>query len=143
LGPFELLIRVVVQPRLSIITLGVRDLDRSTAFYRDGLGLELAPQSNELIAYFPLRGLWLAVFPMELLALDTRIPLEEFGRSRIVLAHNVAERMQVDQTLAEAVAAGATITKPAADTDWGGYAGFFADPDDHWWEIAWDPKLPV
>ena len=82
------------------------DLDRSTAFYRDGLGLELAPQSNELIAYFPLRGLWLAVFPMELLSLDTRIPLEEFGRSRIVLAHNVAERMLVDQTLAEAVAAG-------------------------------------
>lgn len=132
-----------MQPRLSIITLGVADLNRSVAFYRDGLGLEMSPQSNELIAYFPLRGLWLAVFPMGLLSLDTRIPLHEFGRSRIVLAHNVADRDLVDQTLAEAVAAGAKITKPAADTDWGGYAGFFTDPDDHWWEVAWDPKLPV
>lgn len=62
-----------MQPRLSIITLGVQDLDRSIRFYRDGLGFELSPQSSELIAYFPLRGLWLAVFPMELLSLDTRI----------------------------------------------------------------------
>ncbi len=132
-----------MQPHLSILTLGVRDLNRSIAFYRDGLGLSLSPRSNELIAYFPLRGLWLAVFPIELLSLDTLIPIHEFGRSPIVLAHNVAERDLVDLTLAEAVAAGGRITKPAADTDWGGYAGFFADPDDHRWEVAWDPKLPV
>jgi catechol 2,3-dioxygenase-like lactoylglutathione lyase family enzyme len=132
-----------MQPRLSILTLGVRDLKRSIAFYRDGLGFEMSPQSNELIAYFPLRGLWLAVFPIELLSLDTRIPIEEFGKSPIVLAHNVPTRALVDETLVEAVAAGGRITKPAADTDWGGYAGFFADPDDHRWEVAWDPKLPV
>lgn len=132
-----------MQPRLSIVTLGVRDLDRSIAFYRDGLGLELSSHSNELIAYFPLRGLWLALFPMELLSLDTRIPLADFGRSSIVLAHNVEERALVDAMLAEAVAAGGRITKSAANTDWGGYAGFFADPDGHLWEVAWDPKLPV
>ena len=72
-----------MQPRLSILTLGVRDLNRSIAFYRDGLGLALSPQSNELIAYLPLRGLWLALFPIESLSLDTRIPLEQFGRSPI------------------------------------------------------------
>jgi catechol 2,3-dioxygenase-like lactoylglutathione lyase family enzyme len=132
-----------MQPRLSILTLGVRDLNRSIAFYRDGLGLSLSPQSNELIAYFPLRGLWLALFPIEILAIDTRIPLEEFGRSPITLAHHVEQRALVDQTLAEAVAAGGRITKAAADTDWGGYAGFFVDPDDHLWEVVWDPKLPV
>jgi uncharacterized protein len=132
-----------MQPRLSILTLGVRDLNRSIAFYRDGLGLALSPQSNELIAYFPLRGLWLALFPIEMLSVDTRIPLQEFGRSPITLAHHVEQRAQVDQTLAEAVAAGGRITKPAADTDWGGYAGFFMDPDDHLWEVVWDPKLPV
>jgi uncharacterized protein len=132
-----------MQPRLSILTLGVRDLNRSIAFYRDGLGLALSPQSNALIAYFPLRGLWLALFPIDQLSIDTRIPLEQFGRSPITLAYNVESRALVDQTLAEAVAAGGRITKPAADTDWGGYAGFFADPDDHLWEVAWDPKLPV
>jgi catechol 2,3-dioxygenase-like lactoylglutathione lyase family enzyme len=132
-----------MQPRLSILTLGVRDLNRSIVFYRDGLGLSLSPQSNELIAYFPLRGLWLALFPIELLSVDTRIPLEEFGRSPVTFAHHVEERALVDRMLAEAVAAGGRITKPAADTDWGGYAGFFADPDDHLWEIVWDPKLPV
>ena len=132
-----------MQPRLSILTLGVRDLDRSVAFYRDGLGLKLAAQSNELIAYFPLRGLWLALFPMELLAIDTRIPLRDFGRAPVVLAHHVEERALVDAMLAQAVAAGGRITKAALDTDWGGYAGFFADPDDHLWEIVWDPKLPI
>ena len=132
-----------MEPRISILTLGVRDFDRSIAFYRDGLGLSLAAQSNELIAYFPLRGLWLALFPMKLLSIDARIPLQDFGRAPVVLAYHVEERVLVDETLAQAVFAGGRITKPAHDTDWGGYAGFFVDPDDHLWEVVWDPKLPI
>ncbi len=132
-----------MQPRLSILTLGVRDLRRSTVFYRDGLGFDLSALSNELIAYFPLRGLWLALFPIELLSIDIRVPIELFGRSPMVLAHHVEKPALVDQTLAAAVAAGGRIAKPAMATDWGGYAGFFADPDEHLWEIAWDPKLPI
>ena len=132
-----------MQPRLTILTLGVRDLRRSVAFYRDGLGLALSPQSNQSIAYLPLRGVWLALLPIDLLAADTRIAVAEFGRSSVVLAHHVERRSLVDETLAAAAAAGGRLAKPATDTDWGGYAGFFADPDEYLWEIVWDPKLPI
>lgn len=110
-----------MQPRVSILTLtlGVRDLHRSIAFYRDGLGFGPSPHSNELIAYFPLRGLWLTLFPIELSAIDIRVPVELFGRSPVMLAHHVEKPALVDHTLAAAVAAGGGITKPAMDADWG------------------------
>ena len=139
-----------VEPRISMITLGVRDLARARQFYQEGLGWPLSSMSQDDVAFFRLRGTALALYPRDLLAADANLPADadtpasapagaRFGG--ITLAHNVPERALVDEVLARATAAGATILKPAADAFWGGYHGYFTDPDGYAWEIAWGPMF--
>lgn len=131
-----------MEPRITIITLGVADLARATAFYRDGLGLPLRPEGVG-IAFFTTAGTWLALYPREALAEDVGTSAEGSGFRGFTLAHNVRSREDVDRTLREAEAAGARIVKPAADAFWGGYSGYFADPDGFLWEVAWGPDWVV
>ena len=130
-----------MEPRISIITLGVTDLPRSVEFYRDGLGLPLVDENTESIAFFQNKGTWLALYPREALAADVGVDTEGSGFSGVTLAHNVRSREEVDALLTTAVAAGAKLVKPAADTFWGGYSGYFSDPDGYLWEIAWNPHF--
>ena len=130
-----------MEPRISIITLGVTDLPRSVEFYRDGLGLPLFDENTESIAFFQNRGTWLALYPREALAADIGIATEGSGFSGVTLAHNVRTREEVDTLLGVAVAAGATLVKSAEETFWGGYSGYFADPEGYLWEIAWNPHF--
>lgn len=129
-----------MDPRVSIIALGVSDLERSVRFYRDGLKLPLRGEPKG-IAFFQTRGTWLELFPRDLLAKDAGVPAEGRGFPGFTLAHNVRTREEVDSVLAEAEAAGATIVKRAQDADWGGYSGYFADPDGFLWEVAWNPQF--
>ena len=128
-----------MEPRISIVTLGVSDLARSVEFYRDGLGLVLYDENTESIAFFQNKGTWLALYPRGALAADVGIPTEGSGFSGVTLAHNLRSKEEVDDLLEVAVSAGATLVKPAQDTFWGGYSGYFSDPDGYLWEIAWNP----
>ena len=110
-------------------------------FYRDGLGLPLLDENTESIAFFKNRGTWLSLYPRESLAADVGIATEGGGFSGVTLAHNVRTREEVDALLDVAVNAGATLVKPAHDTFWGGYSGYFADPEGFLWEIAWNPHF--
>ena len=130
-----------MDPRISLITLGVRDLVPSVRFYRDGLGWPLSSMSTDEVAFFRTGGTVLALFPRDLLADDANLPRGGSGFGGITLAHNVPERDQVDAALARAVAAGATLLKPAQDAFWGGYHGYFADLDGYPWEVAWGPMF--
>ena len=132
-----------MEPRISIITLGVSDLVRSTAFYRDGLGLPLQEGSGEGIAFFDTQGTWLALYPREELADDATVPAEGSGFPGFTLAHNVRSKEEVDTLLKQAEEAGAEIIKPAQDVFWGGYSGYFADPDGYLWEVAWNPHFRI
>jgi uncharacterized protein len=128
-----------MDPRVSIITLGVADLERSFRFYRDGLGFPTTRTPDAGIVFFQTRGVAVALYPYAELAGDVG-PGWDVPRSRftgITLAHNVRERAQVDEVLALAAGAGAEIVKPAGETFWGGYSGYFADPDAYLWEVAW------
>lgn len=128
-----------MEPRISLITLGVADLERSFRFYRDGLGLPTTRRPEDGIVFFQTQGATLALFPYGALADDVG-PGWDAPRARfsgITLAHNVRERAEVDALLGQAAAAGAEIVKPAGDTAWGGYSGYFADPDGYLWEVAW------
>ena len=130
-----------MEPRISIITLGVSDLPRAVAFYRDGLGLPLLDENTESIAFFKNRGTWLSLYPRDALAADAGIDTAGSGFSGVTLAHNVRTREEVDALLDVAVNAGATLVKPAEDVFWGGYSGYFADPEGYLWEIAWNPHF--
>jgi len=136
-----------MRPRISMLTLGVDDLDRAVRFYRDGLGLKtegIVGQEFEhgAVAFFDLQaGLKLAVFPRGDLARDAGIAPSAPSPTEFSLGHNVASTEEVDAVMAEAQAAGATILKPAQKTFWGGYAGYFQDPDGHMWEVAWNPAF--
>ena len=130
-----------MDPRISIITLGVSDLARSVEFYRDGLRLPLREDSGDAIAFFETSGTWLALFPRDALATDATVPAEGSGFPGFTLAHNVRSREEVDELLAHAIAAGAKAVKPAAETNWGGYSGYFSDPDGFLWEVAWNPHF--
>ena len=132
-----------MEPRISIVTLGVTDLPRSVQFYRDGLGLNLRDEDTESIAFFQTSGTWLALYPRDALAADVGISTEGSGFSGVTLAHNVHTRKEVDELLHVTVEAGATLVKPAEDTFWGGYSGYFTDPDGHLWEIAWNPYFRI
>lgn len=132
-----------MEPRISIITLGVSDLARSVIFYRDGLGLPTTFKEGEGIAFFQLSGTWLALYPREALAEDACLPSERSRFGGVTLAHNVRSKAEAEAVIAEALAAGAALLKPAADTFWGGYSGYFADPDGHPWEVAWNPFFPL
>ncbi|AGW93636.1 VOC family protein [Cupriavidus sp. DF5525] len=136
-----------MKPRITLITLGVDDLERAVRFYRDGMGLPTAGIVGEqyehgAVAFFDLQaGLKLAVWPRASLAHDTGLAVSRRATTDFSLAHNVAGKAEVDAVMAQALAAGASVVKPAQDTFWGGYAGYFQDPDGHLWEIAWNPQM--
>jgi catechol 2,3-dioxygenase-like lactoylglutathione lyase family enzyme len=130
-----------MEARISILTLGVSDLSRSVRFYRDGLKFPTEYKEGEGIAFFSLRGIRLALYPSAALAEDACLPPERARFGGFTLAHNVGSKEEVDRVLSLALELGAGLLKPAADTFWGGYSGYFADPDGHPWEVAWNPFL--
>lgn len=136
-----------MKPRVTLITLGVEDLERAVRFYRDGLGFHTEGVvgeefENGAVAFFDLQpGLRLALWPRRSLAADSGLPLGEPNPTDFSVAHNVASRAEVDAVMTQAAAAGARVVKPAQDTLWGGYAGYFQDPDLHLWEVAWNPRM--
>ena len=131
-----------MDPRISIITLGVSDLERSIAFYRDGLGLPRR-EGPDSIAFFETRGTWLSLYPRDELAEDATVPPHGEGFAGFTLAHNVPSKAEVDATLEQAVEAGARLVKPAQEVFWGGYSGYFADPDGFLWEVAYNPHFTI
>ncbi|HZQ34698.1 MAG TPA: VOC family protein [Dehalococcoidia bacterium] len=131
-----------MEPRISIVTLGVADLQRSIRFYERGLGWTRSAAGSDRIAFFPMHGAVLALYPRHLLAEDANL-VNGAGFGGITLAHNVGSKAAVDAILTEAVAAGATLIKLPRAAEWGGYSGYFADPDGHPWEIAWNPHFPL
>lgn len=129
-----------MRPHITLITLGVKDLDRSIEFYEKGLGLP-KKESPEGIAFFETTGTMLALYPRDKLAEDITVPSDGSGFQGFTLAHNVESPELVDATLREAVAAGAKLVKPGQKVFWGGYSGYFSDPDGFYWEIAWNPYM--
>ncbi|HET9204629.1 MAG TPA: VOC family protein [Burkholderiaceae bacterium] len=134
-----------MKPRVTLITLGVDDLERSVAFYRDGLGFATqgivgAEIEHGAVAFFNLEaGLKLALWPRKSLAADSGVPLQPASATEFSLAHNVASQQEVDVVMGQAARAGARVVKPAHATFYGGYAGYFQDPDGHLWEVAFNP----
>lgn len=135
-----------MKPRITVITIGVDDLERALRFYRDGLGLETEGVIGEqfeygAVVFFDLEaGLKLAIWPRRNIAWDSGLARGEPSPTELTIGHNVSSKAEVDAVMAQAQAAGATIVKPAHDTFWGGYAGYFQDPDQHLWEIVWNPQ---
>lgn len=136
-----------MKPRISVITIGVDDLECAVRFYRDGLGLKTEGIIGKefeygAVAFFDLQaGLKLAVWPRKSIAHDSGLPLTERSATEFTLGHNVSSRAEVDAVIQQAQDAGAIVVKPAKDTFWGGYAGYFQDPDRHLWEVVWNPHL--
>ena len=134
-----------MEPRVSLVTLGVSDLERSVAFYRDGLGWPKSNTGGDEVAFVKTGGVVIALFPRSSFAADAGVDVDDVehgGFSRLSLAHNVAEEGQVDAVLAEAAEAGATMVKEAQEIFFGRH-GFFADPDGYLWEVAWNPSFPM
>ena len=127
-----------MKPRISMITLGVADLDTSVKFYKEGLGFPRMESSPE-VAFFTLNGSWLGLYARASLAEDAAVSSEGSGFSGFTLSHNVASEPEADQVIKQAVSAGATLVKPAQKVAWGGYSGYFRDPDGYLWEIAHNP----
>jgi catechol 2,3-dioxygenase-like lactoylglutathione lyase family enzyme len=136
-----------MKPRITMLTLGVDHLERSVEFYRDGLGFPTEgiigkEFDHGAVAFFDLQaGLKLAVFPRGNLALDAGIAKTDRSPTELSIGHNVRSTEEVDAVMKQATAAGADIVKPAQKTFWGGYAGYFQDPDGHMWEVAWNPAF--
>jgi catechol 2,3-dioxygenase-like lactoylglutathione lyase family enzyme len=130
-----------MEPRLSFVTLGVRDLERAIRFYEEDLELPRLPPSPG-VAFFELGKTWLSLFPREELAKDAGVPEEGSGFPGFSLAHNVRSEAEVDRLLDHVAANGGRIVKPASRAFWGGYTGYFADPDGFLWEVAWNPGFP-
>jgi len=129
-----------MKPKISIVTLGVADLQKSLRFYRDGLGFPTHDYKEDAeIIFFKLEGTWLAVYPNDKLAEDVGIAHEGSGFTGITLAHNVSTREEVDAVVRLATDAGATLMKKPQEVFWGGYSGYIADPDGYLWEIAHNP----
>jgi uncharacterized protein len=136
-----------MKPRIAVITIGVDNLEKSVAFYRDGLSLPTqgiigAEFEHGAVAFFELQaGVKLAIWPRTSIAYDTGMPPGPPSATEFTLGHNVASKEEVDTVMVQAQKAGACIVKPAQETFWGGYAGYFQDPDGHLWEIVWNPQL--
>ncbi len=134
-----------MKPYISVITLGVDDLERALAFYRDGLGLPTQGIVGEefehgAVAFFDLQaGLKLALWKRRDISHEAKVPLAEPSSTEMTIGHNVGSKQEVDRIMDQAGKAGATITDPAHDTFWGGYSGHFLDPDGHLWEVVWNP----
>ena len=138
-----------MKPRISVLTLGVTDLERSLAFYRDGLGLPTKgivgrEFEHGAVAFFDLSGgVKLAIWAQDDLAHDSGLAKTPIGSTAMSIGHNVSRREEVNEVMEQARRAGADIVKPAQDTFYGGYAGYFRDPDGHLWEVVWNPaNLP-
>ena len=138
-----------MKPRITVVTIGVEDLERSLRFYRDGLGLPTdgivgTEFEYGAVVFIDLQaGLRLALWPRASISHDTGIPMAAPSPTDLTLGHNVASRDEVDAVMAQARQAGARIVKEAQNTFWGGYAGYFEDPDQHLWEVVWNPALEV
>lgn len=134
-----------MEQRLSLITLGVRDLQRARSFYEQGLGWKPAEMGGEGIAFYSLGSIALALFPREELAKDANLAdagdPDRFGG--VAVAYNVRSREEVDAVLAQATGVGATLLKTGQDAFWGGYSGYFADPDGHPWEVCFNPYVEL
>jgi catechol 2,3-dioxygenase-like lactoylglutathione lyase family enzyme len=128
-----------MRQKLSLITLGVRDLERAVVFYRDGLGWKPSSASGGDVVFFPMGGIVLSLYPRDKLAEDALVDPGGEGFSGITLAYNTKSKAEVDEVLKTVEALGARIVKTAGDVFWGGYSGYFADPDGHLWEVAWNP----
>lgn len=138
-----------MKPRISLVTLLVDDLQRSLAFYRDGMGLATegivgTEFEYGAVVFFDLQGgSKLALWPRSSLARDSGIPVGAPSATEFMLGHNVSSKAEVDAVMEQAQKAGAVIVKPARDAFWGGYSGYFQDPDGHLWEVAWAPQWPI
>ncbi len=131
-----------MEQRISIVTLGVAELIRSREFY-ERLGWRRSMGETEGIVFFQAGGMALAFYPREELAKDANVAPDGHGFAGITLAYNARSRGEVDSVLEEAKAAGANILKPAQEAFWGGYSGYFSDPDGFLWEVAWNPFFPI
>ncbi len=138
-----------MKPRISLITICVDDLEKSLRFYRDGLGLPSegivgTEFEHGAVAFFDLESnLKLAIWPRKSLSKDSGLPVDKPSATEFSIGHNVASKAEVDAVMERAEVAGAVIVKPPQATFWGGYAGYFQDPDGHLWEVVWNPQLPV
>ena len=138
-----------MKPRITVITIGVSDLQKSLEFYRDGLGFPTQGiMGGEFeygaVVFFDLaNGLKLALWPRSSIAHDATLQLQPPSATEFTLGHNVSRKEDVDGVMEQAKRAGARIIKPAGNTFWGGYAGYFQDPDDHLWEIVWNPEFDI
>jgi len=130
-----------MRPKMNIVTLGVRDFQASLKFYKDGLGWNISSASHENIAFFPLGGIVLALYPRQALADDAKVSSEGTGFSAITLAYNAKSIEEVDDVLKQVEKLGAKIVKKAEKVFWGGYSGYFADLDGHLWEVAYNPHF--
>jgi len=131
-----------MEQRVSVVTLGVADLRRSAEFY-ESLGWRRSMANSEGVVFFQARGMALALFPRIELARDANVADDGQGFGGMSLAYNARSREEVDLVLAEAEAAGATLRKPAKEASWGGYSGYFSDPEGFLWEVAWNPFFPI
>ena len=131
-----------MKPRISMITLGVRDLSASVKFYEQGLGFPRLDSPPE-VAFFSLNGTWLGLYGREALANDANVSADGQGFESFALAHNVHSEEEVDEVMNQAIVAGATLVKQAQKVFWGGYSGYFKDPDGHLWEVAHNPHFWV
>ena len=136
-----------MNPHITVVTLGVDNLERSVAFYRDGLGFSTqgiigTEFENGAVAFFDLQdGLKLALWPRSSIAADTGLPMHPLSATEFTIGHNVGSPAEVDAVMAQAAGAGASILKPAQATFYGGYAGYFQDPDGHAWEVVFNPAI--
>jgi uncharacterized glyoxalase superfamily protein PhnB len=136
-----------MKPRITVLTLGVDDLERALTFYRDGLGLQTpgivgTEFEHGAVAFFDLQpGFKLALWVRASIAYDANIAMTAPSATECTLGHNVRSRVEVDEVMRQAQRAGAAIIKPAAETFWGGYSGYFQDPDGHLWEVVWNPQM--
>ena len=120
-----------MQPRISMVTLGVKDLEKSIEFYQQGLGLPLREPQSDNVAFFNLNGTWLGLYPWDKLAEDVTVSPQGTGFRGVALAHNVKSKEEVDNVISQAIKAGATLVKGAQDVFWGGYSGYFSDINGH------------
>lgn len=138
-----------MKPRITVITIGVDDLEKSLRFYRDGLGLSTEGIIGKEFEYGAVvfidlqAGLRLALWPRKSIAHDSGLALGKGSPMEFTLGHNVSSKAEVDAVMKQAASAGAVIVKPAADTFWGGYAGYFQDPDGHLWDVVWNPQWTI
>jgi len=138
-----------MKPRVTVITIGVDDLEKSLRFYRDGFGLPTQGIIGKefeygAVAFFDLQsGLKLAIWPRKSISHDSGVPLGFPSQTELTLGHNVSSTEEVDAVMEQAKRAGAKIIKAAQNTFWGGYAGYFQDPDHHLWEVVWNPQFEI